>query len=888
MSSTHSPTARWIGYVWALGLIAAAYAIHLGLESVFGDHDPLLLLALAVTLTAHRCGLGPGVVATSLGVIVASAARGGADAANAVHGPELVAFLLVGLTTSLLCEALLQARARREADTARIRASEHQVRLVTDSLPALIAYVDRERRFRFHNAAYERSLGLEGHELAGRPMVEVLGEPAYRVVEPYVDRALAGESVRFEARIPFRPDRVRHVDVEYVPDRGEDGEVRGFFALINDVDDRVRALAAQRESEQRFSLFMENLPGAAWIKDRAGRYVYVNSTAVATFRKPFEQVLGHVDEELFPSSIAERFRENDRLALERGAVQVLEQIPAERGLRYWVVSKFPILGRDGTPLYVAGIAIDVTERKRAEEALHASERQFATLVEHSPDVIFRLDRELRHLFVNSAVELVTGVPRARFLGRTGRELGLPPRVCDRLESCCREVLASGEPRSVEYEDRGMHFRSRVVPELDEQGRVRSLLGITEDVTESRRAEAERRELLEKERSARREAERANRLKDEFVATLSHELRTPLNAILGWAQLLREDQGVDSLAQAIEVIERNARLQSQMVSDLLDMSRILSGKVRLELRTVDLATLVAEAVDSIRPSAEEKRLRISLELGGAALVRCDPGRLHQVLWNLLSNAVKFTDAGGAIEVGLARSASSARVVVRDSGEGIASEFLPHLFERFRQADGSTTRRHGGLGLGLSIARQLVDLHGGAISAQSDGLGRGSTFAVELPLAEPAAPEPSEADAGPCGDGSVSLEPGRLAGLRVLVVDDQPDARELCRRLLARCGAEVATAASAAEARARLAQRRPNVLVSDLGMPVEDGYDLIRSLRAGERASDHLPAVALSALVRREDRDRAFAAGFDAYLEKPLDPGALVRSVAELARAPRAAG
>lgn len=884
MSATPSLPVRWIDYAWSFGLVVVAFAIHRALESLFAAHDPLLLLALAATLAAYRGGVGPGVVATSLGLVATTTLRG-APAADGEGGPELVAFLLVGVTTSLLCEALRQARSRSDARAARVRARERQVRLVTDSLPALISYVDRELRFRFHNAAHERFLGLEGDRLAGRPMVEVLGEPAFRIVEPYVARALAGESVRFEARIPFQPGHDRHVDVAYVPDLGEDGLVRGFFALVHDVDERVRALVAQRESEQRFSLFMENLPGAAWIKDRAGRYVYANSTAVAIFGKPFEQILGHLDEEIFPAPIAAELRENDRLALARGTLQVMEQIPAADGLRHSVVAKFPILGLDGTALYVAGIAIDVTERKRAEDALQRSERQFATLVEHSPDVIFRLDRELRHLFVNSAAELVTGIPRARFLGRTGRELGLPPRLCDRFEACCREVLATGAPRTLEYEDRGMHFRSRVVPELDEQGLVRSLLGITEDVSDARRAEAERRVLLGKERSARREAERANRLKDEFVATLSHELRTPLNAILGWAQLLREDQTPASLAQGLEVIERNARLQAQMVSDLLDMSRILSGKVRLELSTVDLATLVAEAVESIRPAAEEKHLHLSLRLRARAPVRCDPGRLHQVLWNLLSNSVKFTEAGGAIDVELAREGSLARVGVRDTGEGIAPEFLPHLFERFRQADGSTTRRHGGLGLGLSIARQIVDLHGGEVSAHSDGAGRGSTFVVALPVAVLSDADPCVVDEGREDAGEVALEQAQLAGLRVLVVDDQPDARELCRRLLAHCGAEVATAASAAEARAKLAQRRPDVLVSDLGMPGEDGYDLIRSLRTAERPADRLPALALSALVRREDRDRALTAGFDAYVEKPLDPASLVRRVAELARVPR---
>ncbi|HEY0171966.1 MAG TPA: ATP-binding protein [Pyrinomonadaceae bacterium] len=383
----------------------------------------------------------------------------------------------------------------------------------------------------------------------------------------------------------------------------------------------------------------------------------------------------------------------------------------------------------------------------------------------------------------------------------------------------------------------------------------------------------------------RQAQDANRIKDEFLATLSHELRTPLTAILGWASMLRGG-GFDAEAtrRAVETIERNARAQRQIVEDVLDVSRIITGKLRLEPRPVEARPLLQEAVETVRPAAEAKGVFLSTLLAGeVGEVSADPDRLRQVLWNLLSNAVKFTPHGGRVEVELRRDGAQALVRVSDTGQGIAPEFLPHVFDRFRQADMGTTRQHGGLGLGLSIVRHLVELHGGEVTAESAGLGRGSTFRLRLPLkAAPHADEPAPAETAPPASRDGAGSWASLAGTCVLLVEDDEDARSMLKALLESAGASVRAAGSAAEAWAALADGACDVLVSDIGMPEEDGYSLIGRVRERDaRAGVRTPAVALTAYARDDDRARSLEAGFDAHLSKPVEPAELLSAVARLA-------
>jgi signal transduction histidine kinase/CheY-like chemotaxis protein len=403
---------------------------------------------------------------------------------------------------------------------------------------------------------------------------------------------------------------------------------------------------------------------------------------------------------------------------------------------------------------------------------------------------------------------------------------------------------------------------------------------------AQKAAEERRQLLESERSARTEAERASAMKDEFLATLSHELRTPLSAILGWSQVLRlRTMGEAELRQGLETIERNARVQTQLIEDLLDMSRITSGKLRLDIQQVAPAKFIEAAAETVRPAAEAKGIRLEAVLDPAAgPISGDPGRLQQVVWNLLSNAIKFTPRSGRVQVVLQRVNSHVEISVADTGIGIRSEFIPHVFDRFRQADASTTRTFGGLGLGLSIVKRLVELHGGTVRAKSDGEGHGTTFTVLLPLSAVRTNADAQDRTHPTTASALAFDFHRpdLSGIKVLVVDDEPDARDLIQRVLAECDAQVLTAGSAAEALALVKAEKPHVLVSDIGMPEVDGYELLRRVRAlGPTRGGNLPAVALTAFARSEDRTRALHAGFLVHVSKPVEPSELVATVASVA-------
>jgi signal transduction histidine kinase len=398
---------------------------------------------------------------------------------------------------------------------------------------------------------------------------------------------------------------------------------------------------------------------------------------------------------------------------------------------------------------------------------------------------------------------------------------------------------------------------------------------------------EREELLGREREARKEAEIASRAKDEFLGTLSHELRTPLNAIFGWIRMLSTG-GLDeeTFSRAVETIERNAKLQARLIDDMLDVSRIISGKLRLDAQPVDLTSVINAAVDTSRPAADAKDIRLQVVLDfGAGVVLGDPVRLQQVVWNLLSNAIKFTPKGGRVQVQLERINSHLEITVSDNGPGIDEEFLPHVFERFRQADSSITRKHGGLGLGLSIVRHLVELHGGIVEASNRGDRQGAVFVVKLPVMvvrAPAGPPAPEQRVHPMVSGKVPFDcPPGLHGIKVLAVDDESDSRHLLTTVLERCGAEVRTCSSAAEALAVLEEHTPDILISDIGMPGEDGYDLIRKVRAREAGrAERLPAVALTAYARIEDRLQALTAGYNMHVPKPVEPAELAVVVASL--------
>jgi CheY-like chemotaxis protein/nitrogen-specific signal transduction histidine kinase len=408
-----------------------------------------------------------------------------------------------------------------------------------------------------------------------------------------------------------------------------------------------------------------------------------------------------------------------------------------------------------------------------------------------------------------------------------------------------------------------------------------LIGISHDITERKRTEEQRIEFI-REQQARKDAEEANRVKDEFLTTLSHELRTPLTSILGWTQLLNTEQlDEQNRTRALEVIERNARAQRQLIDDLLDISRIITSKIRLDVRPLSLAPVIETALDSVRPLAAAKKVQLRLALDkGVVRVQGDQTRLQQVIWNLLTNALKFTPEGGRIEVRLERAREMACLIVADTGEGISPEFLPFVFDRFRQADSSTTREYGGLGVGLALVNYLVELHGGTVRVESPGEGQGTTFTINLPLSPerepdaPARPSPIKITTTNCAE--------ELEGLRVLVVDDDVDSCEIIGLALRKCRVEVRLATSAAEALTVLERWLPDLLISDIAMPDEDGYALIHKVRAlSPEHGGRIPALALTAYAADSDRERSLAAGFQLHVVKPVELKELADAVASLA-------
>jgi len=522
-----------------------------------------------------------------------------------------------------------------------------------------------------------------------------------------------------------------------------------------------------------------------------------------------------------------------------------------------------------------------------EAALRDSEDRYRSLFESIDDGFCLMQMivdargetvDYRFLATNAAFESQTGLRDA--VGRTAREL-----VPDLDESWFRlygRVAATGEPARFENHAPAMGrwfdvYASRVgAPEL------RQVALVFKDVTERKRVEDERARLFALEREARHAAEEASRLKDDFLATVSHELRTPLTAILGWVRMLRVGGlAPEKYERGLETVERNARAQAQLIEDLLDVSSILAGKLRIEFGPVDARAIVADALETVRPAADAKDIRLEATLDPDSTVMGDHHRLQQAVWNLLSNAVKFTPRGGRVQVLVGCRDGSVEITVTDTGRGIDPAFQPHVFDRFRQAHSATNRAHGGLGLGLAIVRQLVELHGGTVSVFSAGEDRGSRFTIALPQAIAPRPTPGP-DLAPTASPTRDLPRlPQIQGLHILVVDDEADTREMLRELLEQGGARVCLAASAAEALRQLDAERPDLLLSDIGMPGEDGYALVARVRSrAPEAGGAIPAVALTAYARPEDRTRALLAGFNNHVAKPVEPLELLAVIAAL--------
>ena len=798
------------------------------------------------------------------------------------------------------------------------------------------------------NQGAQRIFGYTAEEVIGRPVTILIPEDHLDEEPAILARLRAGERIEHYETVRVRKDgTLVDISLTVSPIRSSDGRIIGASKIARDITVRRRA----EETRRLLSAIVESSDDAIMSADMELKIASWNAGAEKIFGYSAAEVLGQDATIITPpEQVAEARARFERLKHEL-VPQHFETVRRAKDGRLVsvAITLSPVTDAAGNLRAISAVARDITAAKRAEEQLReqaeiietvnrlgqalAGELDQHKLVQAVTDAATELcDAQFGSFFYNVLDEAgesymlytLSGVPAEAFAhfpmprntdifaptfrgegtvliadvkqdpryGKNSPYYGMPEGhlpvtsyLAVPVVSRSGEVyggLFFGHPEAGVFTERA----ARIVEGLAAQAAIAMDNARLFEAVKRARAEAEQ-SAAEKERLYR-EAQESNRLKDEFLATVSHELRTPLTAVLGWTHLLRDGRLDEKAAvHALETVERNAHAQQQLIEDLLDVSRVITGKLRLDVRRVAPASFIEAAIEAVLPAAEAKGIVLEKSLPpDAAAISGDPARLQQVVWNLLSNAIKFTPPGGRVRVRLGSAGSHVEIFVSDTGDGIKPEFLPYVFDRFRQEDGTTSRRYGGLGLGLAIVRHLVELHGGTVRAESAGEGRGATFAVRLPLVaaqESEGGDTAEAAARPPAvDARRAVEwPDKLDGLRVLVVDDEPDTLDLIKALLAQCGAEVATARSSAEALGHFAEAAPDVLISDIGMPGEDGYELIRRVRElpPERGG-RTPAVALTAYARAADRLRVLRSGYQMHVAKPVELAELVAVVANV--------
>jgi PAS domain S-box-containing protein len=788
-----------------------------------------------------------------------------------------------------------------------------------------IAIIDLQGNYLEQNAAHSDLLGYSDDELKNQTPAIHLGEEVFAEVA----RELA-ETGEYWGELVSRTKggETRHIELSAYAMRSESGEPLCYIGIKRDITERKRAERALLRSEAQLTDFFESAAiGMHWVGPD-GTVLRVNQAEL--------DLLGFSREEYEGHHIAEFHADKDvieDILTRLAAGEVLQDCDArlrckDGGIKNVRINS-SVYREDGKFIHTRCFTRDITERRRTESRL-ALQYAVTKILSESRDFVDSAQQVLRAVCdsldwavgalwkvdrqaeVMRCVDICHSAPMQtpefdrmtrslafkKGVGLPGRiwELGKPAWVNNvsaddnfpRAGVATREGLscAFGFPILLGDEVWGeIEFFSPEIREPDEEllKLVAGIGGQIGQFTQRKRAEEDRAELLKRERAARADAEEANRLKDEFLATLSHELRTPLNAVIGWSRMLSSGRlDRESSKHALEVVERNAWAQKQIIEDILDVSRVITGKLQLNLSSVDLVSVVDAALDAVRPALEAKEIQIETLIDASLrMVSGDADRLQQVVWNILSNAAKFTPNGGRVEISVSQTATHVHMQVRDSGPGIDPAFLPHVFERFRQADGSTTRTHGGLGLGLAIVRHLVELHGGTIAVENRDDGSGASFTIRLPL--PSGELRPEALAGAdLSFNETQSERASLEGVRILIVDDEPDTLDLITVEMAQHGAKVTGVTNAEDALKALDQGQFDLLISDIGMPKIDGYDLIRQIREREAGKEkHIPAVALTAYARVQDRMQAIVAGYSTHIAKPVDANELVTIVASLA-------
>jgi PAS domain S-box-containing protein len=799
--------------------------------------------------------------------------------------------------------ALDNARLYTEAQQALAQTSESFALIdsLLEASPLGICFLDREMRFLRINQVLAELNGLPAQQHLGQDYRQLLPESAAQfapVIQQVLETGQPLLNVEISGESKGKPGYFGHWVGNYYPVKNASGQILGAGIILTDITAAKQTEIALIESEKRFRSVVESNTIGIGFWETDGKVTEANDALL--------DILGYSREDLILGNLCwlkmtpPEYQHLDRaiiaqIKIEGKCTPFEKEYIRKDGSRVWVL----IGGAhfQGCTDKGSFFVLDISDRKQAQNQIRENEARIAhqlaelNLVYNTAPVgLSFVDTHLRYVRMNEYLAAINGRSIADHIGRTVREA--IPELADLVEPIYQQVLATQTP-VLDWEVKAETLQQPGVlrdwlvsfyPVCDESGTLLGVSNVVADISDRKQAEAERAQLLDRERAARAEAEAINRLKDEFLGTLSHELRTPLNVIMGWSQVLRDRRYTEeTLTCALEAIDRQAKVQTQLVEDLLDVSRIIQGKLCLKNGWFNIVKAIEFAVSSVTFAAQTKSVTVKSEFDpNVSLMWGDGPRLQQVVSNLLTNAVKFTPSGGTVVLRLSAIVANAesnhlQIQVSDNGKGISPEFLPYVFDRFRQADGSITRDHGGLGLGLAIVRHLVELHGGTVRAESPGEGKGATFTVTLPLKQPKSQKLKLREKRQFE----LLRSNLLGGLKVLVVDDEPDNREFLTVILSGCGTSPIAAASVAEAIEILEHSQPDILVSDIGMPIEDGYSLIRKIRAAESGTTkHLPAVALTAYATEQDRNRAIEAGYDEHLTKPIDPDRFVAVLVKL--------
>jgi PAS domain S-box-containing protein len=864
--------AAWLRYGVAVALVLGIGLARFALLPLLGPQAPLLPFVLAIYAAAYLGGLGPALFASGGSAVLATALFTAWPAGP--HAQEWTAhvafFLGVSVLVSLIMQQLQRAYANEHEALLAVREaerqashSEAQLRLITDALPVLIASVDREHRYRFINKRYEEWFGRPREALLGRHPQEAWGHETYRVLEPYVAAALAGQPINAEAQLNSDTGGGRYISAHYIPDVASDGLVRGYFALVEDISERKRVEQALRQSEERLRLITDHLPALIAYIDRAQVYRFTNAAYTQWFEdagsivgRPLQQVLGE--------TVYQHRRPYIQAVLGGELVSfVAPKRHRTLGVRECELTYVPDRESSTGVRGFYAMVRDVTERLQAERALQERERMLKLIYDNSSDSLFLAQREpedqFRFVSVNEPFLRTRGLEREPVQGHL-MEDSVPAANQALLRAQFHEAIRTR--RAVVYEDVAdlpagrRHGEVTLTPILGDNDTVTHILGCVTDVTARKQAQ----DALQA----------ADRRKDEFLSMLAHELRNPLAPIRNVAQILASGRvEADDVRRTGELLMRQTGQLARLLDDLLDVARITRGVIQLKKETVLLESVVDRAIETVQPLLSVKRQTVNREHASRSLVvNADAARLSQILENLLSNAAKYSADRSVIHVFFSNTPELASVHVRDEGSGIDPQILPHVFDLFMQADRSLDRAQGGLGVGLTIVKQLVHLHGGTVEAHSDGLGCGSEFIVRLPLQlvqTPALPATTEA-------------PRVALGRRVLIVEDNVDSAESLAMLLSVAGHDVRTTHDGAAALQTLASFPAEWVLLDIGLPGMDGYLVAQAIRERYRQQP-LHLYALSGYGRQEDRALALDSGFDGHLTKPVDPAYLLTLLAE---------